>query len=57
MKKQSSIRFVAGAFALLLLAPLMTGKGMQVADAAPAAGIIVRLYTYPGSTWDTVVKT
>ena len=57
MKKQSSIRFVAGAFALLLLAPLMTGKGMQVADAAPAAGIIVPLYTYPGGTWDTVVKT
>ncbi|OLC25726.1 MAG: hypothetical protein AUH71_00590 [Thaumarchaeota archaeon 13_1_40CM_4_48_7] len=57
MKKQSSIRFVAGAFALLLLVPLMTGKGMQVADAAPAAGIIVPLYTYPGGTWDTVVKT
>ena len=57
MKKQSSIRFVAGAFVLLLLVPLMTGKGMQVADAAPAAGIIVPLYTYPGGTWDTVVKT
>jgi hypothetical protein len=55
MMKQSSIKFVVGA--LLLLVPIMTGTGMQVAHAATAAGIMVPLYTYPGGTWDTVVNT
>lgn len=41
MVEQSSIKFVAGALALLLLAPTMTG--MQKADAAGAAGIMVPL--------------
>src|SRR5687767_1682309 len=57
MAEQSSIKFVAGALALLLLVPLISGTGMQQADAAAAAGIMVPLYTYPGGTWDTVIET
>lgn len=55
MVEQSSIKFVAGALALLLLVPIVTG--IQAADAATAAGIMVPLYTYPGGTWDTVIET
>lgn len=55
MVEQSSIKFVAGALVLLLLAPMVAG--MQEADAAPKAGIMVPLYTYPGGTWDTVIET
>lgn len=57
MVEQSSIKFAAGALALLLLVPILTGTGMQKADAAAAAGIMVPLYTYPGGTWDTVIET
>lgn len=57
MVEQSSIKYVAGALALLLLVPALAGTNMQVADAATATGIMVPLYTYPGGTWDTVVKT
>jgi len=57
MKEQSSIKLVAGALALLLLVPALAGTNMQIADAATAAGIMVPLYTYPGGTWDKVVKT
>jgi hypothetical protein len=53
--EQSSIKFVAGALAFLLLVPTLAG--MQKADAAAAAGIMVPLYTYPGATWDTVIET
>jgi hypothetical protein len=56
MVEQSSIKFVAGALALLLLVPAL-GTNMQAADAAPATGIMVPLYTYPGGTWDTVIET
>jgi len=56
MVEQSSIKYVAGALALLLLIPAM-GTSMQAADAATAAGIMVPLYTYPGGTWDTVAET
>lgn len=57
MKEQSSRKLVAGALALLLLVPALAGTNMQTADAATAAGIMVPLYTYPGGTWDKVVKT
>jgi len=30
---------------------------MLVADAAASAGIMIPLYTPPGGTWDTVIKT
>jgi hypothetical protein len=57
MVEQSSIKFVAGALALLLLVPALAGTNLQAADAATATGIMVPLYTYPGGTWDTVVET
>lgn len=55
MVEQSSIKFAAGAIALLLLAPMVAG--VQEADAAANAGIMVPLYTYPGGTWDTIIET
>lgn len=59
--KQSSIRFVAGALALLLMVPaaagINSGNNMQAADAATATGIMVPLYTYPGGTWNRVIET
>jgi hypothetical protein len=58
MVEQSSIKFAAGALALLLLlVPIFAGTGLQKADAAAAAGIMVPLYTYPGGTWDRVIET
>ncbi len=60
MMKQSSIKFVAGVFALLLMVPALAGinnNSVQTASAATATGIMVPLYTYPGGTWNTVVET
>ena len=57
MTEQSSTTFVAGLFALLLLAVPLATIGMPAASAATSAGIMVPLYTYPGSTWNTVVET
>jgi hypothetical protein len=41
--EQDSIKFAAGALALLLLVPALTGSGMKAADEARTAGIIVSL--------------
>jgi hypothetical protein len=58
MMEQDSIKFVAGALALLLLVPALAGTTtIQAADAATVAGIMVPLYTYPGETWETVIET
>lgn len=57
MVEQSSIKFAAGAIALLLLVPIVTGTTIQKAEAVAAAGIMVPLYTYPGGTWDRVIET
>jgi hypothetical protein len=60
MMKQSSIKFVAGVFALLLMVPALAGinnNSVQTASAATATGIVIPLYTYPGGTWNTVVET
>ncbi len=57
MVEQSSIKFAAGAIALLLLVPIVTGTTIQKAEAAAAAGIMVPLYTYPGGTWERVIET
>lgn len=54
MVEQSSLKFVAGALALLRLVPMVTG--MQAAAAA-TAGIMFSLYPHPRGTWDTVIKT
>ncbi len=55
MREQSSIKFAAGVFALLLIAvPLVSTGGFAAGDSA--AGIMVPLYTYPGGTWDTVAQ-
>jgi spherulation-specific family 4 protein/PKD domain-containing protein len=57
MIEKSSIQFVAGIFALLLLVPLATTGGFAAAESTAAAGIMVPLYTYPGGTWDRVAET
>jgi len=57
MVEQGSIKFAAAILAMLLLVPIVPGAAFQRADAASSAGIMVPLYTYPGSTWDTVIKT
>jgi hypothetical protein len=54
MREQSSIKFAAGVFALLLIVPLVSTGGFAAGDSA--AGIMVPLYTYPGGTWDTVAQ-
>jgi hypothetical protein len=56
MIEQSSRKLLAGAFALLLLIPLVTSSGFAAGSPA-AAGIMVPLYTYPGGTWDAVIST
>ena len=55
--EKSSIRIVAGVFALLLLVPLVTTSGFAAGTNTAAAGIMVPLYTYPGGTWDRVANT
>src|SRR5581483_10347642 len=57
MMEKSSIRIVAGVFALLLLVPLVTTSGFAAGTNTAAAGIMVPLYTYPGGTWDRVANT
>jgi hypothetical protein len=57
MIEKSSIQFVAGILALLLLIPLATTGGFAAAESTATAGIMVPLYSYPGGTWDRVVET
>lgn len=54
MKEQSTRTFVAGLAMLLLVVP-MAFANIAPAHAATPEGIIIPLYTYPGSTWDTVI--
>jgi hypothetical protein len=57
MMEKSSIKFVAGVIALLLLVPLAATSGFAAAESTAAAGIMMPLYTYPGGAWDRVADT
>ena len=55
MTEKSTRKIVVGVLALLVLVPLALLGGSIKASATSAEGIIIPLYTYPGSTWDSVV--
>lgn len=56
MREKCTRKLLAGIFALLVLVPLALLGGSARASAASSEGIVVPLYTYPGTTWDTVAS-
>jgi hypothetical protein len=55
MWEKSSIRIVAGMFALLLIGVPLASTSSFAAGGS-MAGIMVPLYTYPGATWNEVAE-
>ncbi|TBR11042.1 MAG: hypothetical protein EPO62_02470 [Candidatus Nitrosotenuis sp.] len=55
MIEQSSKYYALALMSLLVTATLLPSLTSQHAFAATSTGIMIPLYTYPGTTWDTVV--
>src|ERR1051326_1612199 len=56
MKEQSTRTFVVVLAGLLLVVPMAFSSMTPAHAATTSEGIIIPLYTYPGSTWDTVTN-
>ena len=55
MTKQQSRRFVGGILALIIICSSFS-FATHPASAASQTGVMVALYTYPGTTWDAVAQ-